>query len=86
MHILKKEGGYEHHLLGRGFSAGQLPQLVVRAGDWFASEVLAPGTYSLAGCTVAPGFDFADFELALRKDLIELYPDNRVLITRMTRS
>ena len=86
LHILNADGVYEKYLLGRDMAGGQLPQLVVLAGNWFASEVCSPGKYSLAGCTVSPGFDFADFELAGRNDLIGSYPDHRDLITRLTRS
>lgn len=48
--------------LGSDLMAGQRPQAVVPAGWWQAAESL--GAFSLVGCTVAPGFDFAGFELA----------------------
>ena len=44
-----------------------------------------PRSFALAGCTVAPGFDFADFELGKRSDLIKLYPQHRALIERLSR-
>ena len=51
--------------LGLDLSAGERPQVVVPAGSWFAAEPVAENTtWSLMGCTVAPGFDFVDFELA----------------------
>ncbi|MBP7065432.1 cupin domain-containing protein [Ferrovibrio sp.] len=50
------------HLLGGDILAGQRPQAVVPAGHWQAAE--STGAYTLVGCTVAPGFDFAGFELA----------------------
>ncbi len=59
-------------VLGKDFKKGQLQQYVVKAGHWFASTSL--GGYSFFGCTVAPGFDFADFEMANKKQLKELYP------------
>lgn len=46
----------------------------------------APSQFSLAGCTVAPGFDFADFEIAKRDDLVLLYPEHQALITSLTRT
>jgi len=49
-------------LLGSDIAAGQRPQLVVPAGHWQAAE--STGAFTLVGCTVAPGFDFAGFELA----------------------
>ena len=50
--------------LGLNLAAGERPQHVVAAGSWFAAEPLADSGWSLVSCTVAPGFDFADFELA----------------------
>lgn len=49
-------------LLGSDLAAGQHPQLVVPAGYWQAAA--STGAFTLVGCTVAPGFDFAGFELA----------------------
>ncbi|MGE0151082.1 MAG: cupin domain-containing protein [Reyranellaceae bacterium] len=50
------------HVLGVDLAAGQRPQLVVPAGTWQSARAL--GGFSLIGCTVAPGFEFAGFELA----------------------
>ncbi len=52
----------DHHVLGPDVGAGQRPQLVVPAGTWQSARPL--GAWTLAGCTVAPAFDFAGFELA----------------------
>lgn len=51
-----------HRVLGLDLAAGARPQIVVPRGVWFAAESL--GDYTLVSCTVAPGFDFAGFELA----------------------
>lgn len=61
-------------------------QYVVPAGQWFASEC-EPGEfgYCLVGCTVSPGFDFSDFELARRQELMGSYPEHGALIERLTR-
>jgi predicted cupin superfamily sugar epimerase len=59
-------------VLGKDFQKGQLQQYVVKAGHWFASTSL--GECSFFGCTVAPGFDFSDFEMANKKQLKEKYP------------
>lgn len=58
---------------------------VIRAGNWFGSALADGGEYALAGCTVAPGFDFGDFELAEREVLAAQYPEHGSLITRLTR-
>jgi len=54
-------------------------------GDWFAARP-APGTdFALVGCTVSPGFDFADFQLAQREELAAQFPAHRELIHQLTR-
>ena len=60
------------------------PQMTVPAGVWFGAEPLAETGYALMGCTVAPGFDFAEFELAERNDLLSAYPSSDAVIRRLT--
>lgn len=72
-------------LLGKNVLSGEVLQCVVPAGCWFASRVKDPGTFSLVGCTVAPGFDFSDFELADRNEMIECYPEKKEFIISLTR-
>ena len=71
--------------LGRDPARGEFPQVVIPAGAWFAAEVASSGSFALVGCTVAPGFDFADFELADRSSLLAQYPQHRGAIERLTR-
>jgi predicted cupin superfamily sugar epimerase len=71
--------------LGRDPARGESLQVVVPAGAWFAAEVASSGVYALVGCTVAPGFDFADFEPGVRATLVERYPQHRGVIERLTR-
>lgn len=61
-------------------------QVCVTSGNWFAAQVDAPGAWSLIGCTVAPGFEFSDFELAKRAELVQLYPEHRNIIAQLTRA
>lgn len=88
LHIyeITAEGLLKVHRLGRNYSQGEQLQLVIPAGSWFASCVEETGGFALVGCTVAPGFDFADFELAGRAELSELYPQHAGLIALLTRS
>jgi uncharacterized protein len=58
---------------------------VIKAGNWFASEVMEGSQYSLVGCTVSPGFDFADFELATADSLCKNFPAHTSLIKRLCR-
>jgi hypothetical protein len=57
---------------------------VIPAGWWFASKVVDPESYVLAGCTVAPGFDFDDFELGRRAELVARYPQHKDLINQLS--
>jgi predicted cupin superfamily sugar epimerase len=85
VHVIEPEGNYSRILLGRDPGAGQVLQAVVRAGSWFASHVADWKPFSLVGCTVAPGFDFEDFEMGKREELIARYPWHRELVERLTR-
>ncbi len=70
-------------LLGPDPEKRQTFQAVVPHGSWFAAEVLE-GEFSLFGCTVAPGFEFEDLELADREELCARFPGHRELIERLT--
>jgi predicted cupin superfamily sugar epimerase len=72
-------------ILGTDLAAGQLPQLVVPAGVWQGSR-LEPGVeFALLGATMAPGFDYADYEQGNRGRLIELFPQYAEQIRQLTR-
>lgn len=86
VHVIDKDGNYTAHKVGMNFSVGEQPQLVVPAGCWFASSVSDENSYAFVGCTVAPGFDFDDFELATRAGLSALYPTHKNIIHRLTRN
>ena len=83
VHILD-DTGYKTLTIGSLGTPDALPQGWVPAGAWFGAEVLEPTGYSLVGCTVAPGFDFAHFELAERSTLTNRFPSQAELIARLT--
>jgi len=83
VHIIAADGEYSSLRLGN--QPGETFHGIVPAGSWFAAEPKAGG-YGLVGCTVAPGFDFADFELAERDRLTAEFPQHRERIERLTRS
>ena len=84
LHTISPEGQHSEYKIGRDFSNGEVPQLVVSGGDWFAAEVLGDNTYALVGCTVAPGFDFSDFELPNRIELTSMFPQHQAIIEKLT--
>jgi uncharacterized protein len=77
--------GLQIQKLGSNLEQGESLQVVVPAGKWFGALVNNPDDYTLAGCTVAPGFDFSDFELASRKQLLHEFPLHREIILKLTR-
>ena len=82
-------GGLKATRLGGDLGAGAVYQHVVPAGVWFGAAPaeggrFAPHGFTLVGCTVAPGFDFADFELADREALLREYPRHQDWIRRLT--
>ncbi len=80
LHVISPSGLYECIKIGHDFDQGEVPQYVVPGGHWFSAEVAEPDSYSLVGCTVAPGFDFQDFELANADQLAALCPEQTQLI------
>ena len=78
--------GFEHPF-GPDVLAGHVPQVVVQPGTWFGLWVPegGPHGWTLAGCTVSPGFDFDDFELADRTTLAHRYPAHHDVIERLVR-
>lgn len=71
--------------LGPNFAGGQHLQTVVQAGVWQGARVKWGGAFALLGATVAPGFDFVDYEEGLCAELTKKYPTQEKLIAELTR-
>lgn len=73
-------------LIGQDLAAGERPQHVVPAGHWQGARPVGTGSagFALVGCTVSPGFDFADFQMPGRSALLELFPAHRERILEFT--
>jgi predicted cupin superfamily sugar epimerase len=84
--LLPPQGSGRVLRLGLDLAAGERPQIAIPAGTWFGTELPAGVPYCLWGCTVAPGFYFADFELAEGPELAARYPEHAPRIARMTRA
>ncbi len=85
VHVIGPDAQYSMIRMGNDPEAGEVLQAVVKAGCWFASQVIDRNSFALVGCTVAPGFDFEDFELAKREHLTQSYPQYREIIGKLTR-
>jgi predicted cupin superfamily sugar epimerase len=71
-------------VLGNDLTVGMRPQVIVARGVWQGSRLVAGGMFALLGCTVAPGFDFADYEHGRRDDLIGSHPQFHEKIVALT--
>lgn len=69
--------------LGKG-GEGSVPLVVIPAGTWFAARPADEAVFVLAGCTVAPGFDFEDFEMGSLNQLLSLFPQHSRLLNDLT--
>ncbi|MDE0033516.1 MAG: cupin domain-containing protein [Deltaproteobacteria bacterium] len=86
VHVIDAAGRYTPISMGPDPEAGQRSQALVPGGSLFGASVDGTQGYALAGCTCVPGFDFADFELPTREELLARYPQHRALIERLTRA
>jgi uncharacterized protein len=82
---LLPDGSSAIFTLGPDLAAGQHVQLVVPAGVWQGTRLLADGRVALLGCTVTPGFDFADYRNATADELIAKWPAETERIRKLTR-
>lgn len=86
MHVyeIDLQAQMHEHVLGRDLEAGQTFSLVIPGGHWFALRCETASSFALIGCTVAPGFDFADFQMDDRASLLQQFPQHEKLIVEMT--
>ena len=83
VHMIYPDGTYEARKLGLNIENGETPQVLVPKHTIFGSSVDETATFSLVGCMVSPGFDYADFELFTQEDLLKDYPQYEAVIRKM---
>jgi predicted cupin superfamily sugar epimerase len=83
---LMPDGSARTVILGNDLARGQRPQLIVPKNLWQGSRLLPGGQVALLGCTVSPGFDYADYETGRRGSLLRDYSQFPDLIRTLTRS
>lgn len=81
---LSPDGAGQTVVLGTDLRAGMQPQVIVTRGVWQGSRLVVGGRFALLGCSVAPGFEFADYEHGRREDLIRSHPQFREKILELT--
>ena len=84
LYVINPDGGLNKNLLGPELDQKQYMQLTIPRGHWFGGKVKAGGSYTLVGCTVAPGFHFDDFEMGKRNKLTNLFPQHEHIIKELT--
>ena len=82
--VIEENGKLTEIILGNKIEEGEVFQTVIKKNSWFAAEVVNKRSFALIGCTVSPGFDFSDFELADRKFLLKCFPKHQSLIFKFT--
>jgi uncharacterized protein len=84
IHVIDEQGELVTHRLGNALEhADAVFQAVVLAGQWFAAELRDPASFALVGCTVAPGFEFSEFELGNASELAAKCRQHEDLIERL---
>jgi len=84
VYILDEKGKLTETVLGKKMEDEEVFQTVIKNNNWFAAEVMNKRSFALIGCTVSPGFDFSDFELANREFLLDSFPIHKNLILKFT--
>ncbi|PSH02748.1 MAG: hypothetical protein CXZ00_15870 [Acidobacteria bacterium] len=79
------DGSARRIVIGTDIEAGMVPQVVVPHGVWQGARLVAGGRFALLGCTVSPGFEYADYESGSRQLLSDAYPEHRDMICGLTR-
>ena len=85
IYIIEQNGELKVISIGNDFKKDQSFQYVVPANCWFASRPASGSEYCFVGCTVSPGFEFEDFELADVTELSLIYPQHKPIIIELCR-
>jgi len=82
--LIDADGGLERRLLTTDLMQGE-PTTMIPAGTWQSARLAAGTTWALGGCSVAPGFDYDDFEMPSADELLASYPEHEATIRELTR-
>ncbi|MDX9882202.1 MAG: cupin domain-containing protein [Prolixibacteraceae bacterium] len=84
--IISPKGKLSGYLIGPHPDQDEVFQLHIPQNHWFAALLTNPEGFALIGCTVAPGFEFDDFEIGKRSELTKMFPKHREIIEKMTKA
>jgi predicted cupin superfamily sugar epimerase len=82
--IINGDGKTATKILGNRLDLDEEPQVIIKANTWFAAQVKDEMGFALVNCTVAPGFDFDDFELGKKDELVKRFPNSKNEIEKLT--
>jgi predicted cupin superfamily sugar epimerase len=85
IYTIDEDSGLEKIKLGKSSSDGESFQVQIKHNCWFGAELIDKSSFALVGCTVSPGFEFEDFELGKREELIKQYPEHKDIIKKLCR-
>lgn len=85
VYIIHLDGKLEIKKMGMNIFEGEVPSLLLPKGSWFGAKILEKSSYGFVSCAVFPGFDFADFELANREELVKTFPQHTTIISELTK-
>lgn len=83
--IDKKDGSYKKTFLGNDLKNDNVFQYCIKPGNWFGAELLNKNSFALVSCVVVPGFEFEDFQMAERSELIKQFPEHKEIIIKLTK-
>jgi predicted cupin superfamily sugar epimerase len=86
LYVISEDGLLKTHILGNDINHGGNYQVIIKHSQWFAAKPVDPQGFTLSGCTVAPGFNFLDFQMGEREDLLKKYPQHHSIIIEFTRA
>jgi uncharacterized protein len=85
IYIFDQSGKMRIESLGKDLNRGECSQVAIPKGHWFGAELKDKNSFAFIGCTVAPGFEFEDFEIGDKKFLLKLYPEYSEIIKKLTK-
>jgi hypothetical protein len=83
IYSLDNKGTLNKHLLGNNPESGESLQIIIPKNTWFAARLASDKGFALVGCTVAPGFDFSDFEMAEKQIMLRDFPQHSQIIKEL---
>ncbi len=83
--MIDQEGKKQTKVLGANLEKAEQLQVLIPSGTIFGAEVIDSDSFSLLGCMVTPGFEFDDFEIFDREDLLQAYPKHADLINKFSK-